>query len=92
MEGRTLMLKLETHEQAGYICCLFQLMNLYTLKHQLTLIFKTLKKLLKKHFSKVTATCFGPLIRPSSGSCFCSCYVISPVGRQRFLLLHRACC
>jgi len=26
-------------------CCLFQLMHLYTLKHQLTLTFKTLKKL-----------------------------------------------
>jgi len=53
-------------------CCLFQLMHLYTLKHQLTLTFKTLKNCYKP-FSEVAPTCFGPFIRPSSGG---SCAVL----------------
>jgi len=54
------------HRACCYNYCVFQLTHLYTLKHQLTLTFKTLKNCFK-HFSDVAPTCFGPLIRPSSG-------------------------
>ena len=49
--------------------------HIYTLKHQFTLILKTLKSILK-HFSKVAATCFGTYLRPfSEGSWAVLCAV-----------------
>jgi hypothetical protein len=50
-------------------------MHLYTLKHQLTLTFKTLKNL--KHFNEVTPTCFGSLIRPFSGGSYAVLCVVT---------------
>jgi hypothetical protein len=51
----------------------------YTLKHQLTLTFRTLKHCLK-HFSDVTPTCFGPLILPSSGGSYAVLSAVTRLG------------
>ena len=61
----------DTHTHTSRIdYCLIQLMHLtYTIKHQITLTFKTLKNLLK-HFGGVAPTCFGLPIRPSSGGAY----------------------
>ena len=68
-------------------------MHLYTLKHQLRLTFKTLKKLLKKPFSDVTPTCFGPLIRPSSGGSYAVLCAVTRLGSAdlRSLIVYAVC-
>jgi len=53
--------------------------HIYTLKHQLTLTLKTLKTV-KKTFSDVTPTCFGPLIRPFSGDSYAVLCAVTRLG------------
>jgi len=80
------------HRACCYNCCLFQLMHLYTLEHQLTLTFKTLKNCLK-HFSDDTPTCFGPLIRPSSGGSYAVLCAVTRLGSAdlRSLVFYAVC-
>jgi hypothetical protein len=81
------------HRACCYNCSKFQLMHLYTLKHQLTLTFKTLKNRLKKPFSDVTPTCFGPLIRPSSGGSYAVLCAVTGLGSAdlRSLIVCAVC-
>jgi len=66
-------------------------MHLYTSKHQLTLTFKTLKKLLKNISVEVTPTYFGPLIRPSWGGAYAILSAVTRLSSADLLSLIVLC-